>query len=145
MSVLKGPSAKGTMSRAPSATEHEVGFVDSFIARDKRERWRTFLASERRRSEITDRLNHNPDLDESTVFWLKDVDLLKRLKAEGAPETVYIISDEPELDRSLMSLADAVEAVQRACFGSVISCLPGILACYRGECGEGSAVLRKKT
>jgi hypothetical protein len=54
------------------------------------------------------------------------------------------MSDEPEIDGSEMPLGDAVNAAEHGYWGTIIGCIPGKLAYYRGERGGRRLLLEKR-
>ena len=116
------------MKRDEHAIEHETAFVQSFIMRERRERYLTKLASRKKRRTFLDHLNHQ---------FRRDLDA--RFIAYGArtwPNNVnqcYILADEVQFDGKLLSSSEAADAVSSACFGIVVSFVPGKLACYKDE------------
>jgi hypothetical protein len=110
------------------ATEHETGFVRSFIIPARTDRYLSKLSSSKHRGAFLDRLNHQllDDLDNRYVSsaprpWPSEVDMC------------YVIADEREYDGQLMSATEAKKIVDAAYFGIVVSFVPGKLVCYKGE------------
>jgi hypothetical protein len=106
---------------------HVEGFVDAFVDPVKRERYRSFLSSPKRRFRITNRLNHHVHSD-----------LMVRLIVETPPrysphQLAYLISDHRELDDSFLEAEKAVESLQSAHFGSVASIIPGVPIAVKPE------------
>jgi hypothetical protein len=125
--------------------KHESKTIDTFIAKEKRERYRFFLDNPKKRKRFLDCLNHNPCLDVRRVQELpSNADVLSILREHGSPERVYVISDNVELDGMTLPLEEAVEETEYQEWGTIISCIPGRLAYYRGEWGEGRALLETK-
>ena len=124
---------------------HEDKTVLSFIMKEKRHRYHYILNTPKKRSKGLDRLNHCDDFVEKYIEWLSsNTDIVKILQKEGSPKQVYLISDDSELDGTMLPLAEAVEAVDMCGWGTIVSCIPGELAYYYDECGKRRAVLRKK-
>jgi hypothetical protein len=119
-----------------SISEHEEAFVNAFIVREKRQRYRDFLAGPRRRK-VLSRLNHVLDLDERFSTRLHDTHpasaLLKTLRDRGAGRECYLIAENSDLDQRIMTLEDAIEEVSVEDSGVVVSCTPGRLALYKAE------------
>ena len=119
--------------------EHEAG-IARFVVKTKRERVEALLASRRRRSDLLSELPHFRDWDPRAVVPLPSSrgssdDILRELRARGAPDSAYIIAFSPAFDAKVMSLPDAVNAVvqSRPSGGVVISCIPGQLAYWESE------------
>jgi hypothetical protein len=118
--------------------------IGAFIARDRRVRWLDALASPTRRSKFLDRLNHCRDFDERYATALdSNVDVVAILRALGAPETCYVISDSPDLDGRELPISQAVMEVEQHGWGTLVCCLPGRLAYFYGENGEQRLLLQR--
>jgi len=123
---------------------HEEALIRAFIAPPRRPRWLESLRSPRRRDHFLDRLNHCRDVDERYSTALpSNADVVAILKAHGAPATCYVLSATASLDGREMSLAEAVTQAELGGWGTLISCLPGILAYYYDECGERRMLLKR--
>ena len=111
------------------AIEHEAAFVNAFIDRKRRERYRAMLASRKKRGAFLDRLNHRftDDLDDRYVC------ASPTLTIPAADKLCYIIASEDQYDGKVVSVSEATEILRAAHFGVVISYLPGSLAAYRDE------------
>jgi hypothetical protein len=108
--------------------DHETAFVQTFIRRERRDRWLSKLSLSKHRRSFLDRLNHSfrDDLDERFIsvesrVWPVDI------------ERCYMIADESEYDGRHVTSAEAADAVSSATFGIVVSFVPGMLACYKDE------------
>ena len=131
--------------------EQEIAFVEAFIASNRRERYKMFLANRKKRQEILNRLNHNVwDFDPAimrpvTNQLLGGKTLEEFLIAHGAKreENVYILSDNSELDGLYLPLEKAIAEIYRKDFASVACCVKGKLAFYRPEAPGDGYVLAK--
>lgn len=123
--------------------ESEVAFVNTFIAKDKRERWLTLLASEKGRAKQVDRLAHVFDKDLDPRFsYDKDTPppnvaaevqkLLLRWTGPNSKERCYVIANNSEVDGTVMRLTEA-EQDERLTFGAIIILIPDKLAFYHTE------------
>lgn len=108
--------------------DHETAFVQTFIRRERRDRWLSKLSSRKHRRSFLDRLNHRflDDVDERFMFvesraWPADI------------ERCYMIAHESEYDGKHVTSAEAADAVSSATSGIVVSFVPGMLACYKDE------------
>src|SRR5947207_181397 len=61
------------------------------------------------------------------------VKIEKLLRVKGAPAACWLVSERSGWDGGQLPLADALEAVVGAGFGTVISCIPGRLGYFEGE------------
>jgi len=121
----------------------EATFVNTFIARDLRERWRTRLAPAKTRCKQLNRLAHTfiDDLDPQYVY---DKDnppahvatqlqpVLTNWKRAQPRQLCYIIALSSERDGQMMSLPEA-EADFQLTFGAIIIIIPDTLAYYHTE------------
>jgi len=115
--------------------------IRAFVVAERRPRYLEQLGAPERRAPFLDqRLNHCRDLDERFATPASNVtaDDLLRL---GAPETCRVISSARELDGREMPLSEALDEVRFHGWGTIICCIPGRLAYYRGETGEREFIL----
>ena len=92
---------------------HEEQFVRAFIIPEKRARYLSLLESERGRSKLLDGFNHCHDLDPRFAKPIPPNQQSARsietiLRHKGAPDTCYVMSDNPQIDSREMSLSDAL-------------------------------------
>jgi hypothetical protein len=124
----------------------EEVIVQAFIAPHRRSRWLSSLVSAKRRRKFLDCLNHCADLDTRYARPLAaNADVVTVLRSLGAPATCYVVSDTAALDGREMPLAEAVAAAELAGWGTLISCIPGRLACYIDEAGSRRRLLLVRT
>jgi|SRR5579871_2142987 len=121
-------------------TKQEAAFVESFIISEKRERYKALLANPKKRQDILERLNHTLDFipalaQEVLPAQRHTASLVALLKQHGvkATQNVYILSDVQELDGISLPLMEALDAVHKGMFGSIICCIAGELAYYKPE------------
>lgn len=118
--------------------EHEQKLVKSFILPARQSRYLELFAKPKRRNDVTRSLAHFKHLDERYAVPIapreqNPSDLLRILKAKGAPERCYVTSEDDDLDGKEMSLAGALEAVVGYDMGTFLSCIPGKLAYFEDE------------
>lgn len=129
--------------------EIEVAFVNAFVVRDKRERYRGFLAG-KRRSKVLDSLYHWDDYYSGRVVAIPPAcqtraDILSKLSELGAPALCYAISNDRDLDARKMSLEEALrDVVGNGEHGTILSCIPGRLAYYEGQDPENRFILHRR-
>ena len=111
--------------------ETEETFVRTFIARDRRDRWLSFLPSEKNRGKLLRRLAHSleVDLDARFVFDKDepppDVNaevqkVLAGWKKANPKQLCYIITNGPDAkDGQMMNLTEAEESLGLT-YGSII-------------------------
>ncbi len=124
----------------------EAKFVDTFISKVRRPRYKEALNSPKNRYKILDRLNHGPDLDFSRGRALSGNQasaepLLERLRSLRVEPHCWLISDDPELDGVLMPLQEVAKRTLSADWGTVMICPPKPVAVYRPEASEKSLYL----
>jgi hypothetical protein len=123
---------------------HEEATIRAFFNPQRRLRWLESLASPKRRCKILDTLNHCRDLDHRFATKVSSkTDVVNELKFHGAPESCYILSSTLGLDGRQMELSEAISQTELAGWGTIISCIPGQLAYYYGECGELRVLLTR--
>lgn len=142
------------VSGLPTAWHHEQG-LGRFLLPHRRERWQDGLAAGgRRREKVTARLWHLMGRGDVDPAFVTSIDcsgtapvfrerLLGLLREMGAPQTVYLISDDPDLDRRFLPLSTAVEDVCAWGAVAIVSCVPGELALYVDEIVDDSVLLRR--
>ncbi len=77
---------------------------------------------------FNDRYKHKIESSKDTVE-----NILATLRSKKAPDTCYVISADPELDRKIMTLEDALHKIHCYTMGSIICCIPGKLLYYEEE------------
>jgi len=116
---------------------HEQEFVRSFIQKERRERCSFLLSHPSRRRRFTAELAHFKWLDERFASpvpgSLTAVELLSLLKRNGAGPNVWVISEDRSIDGRALPLEEAIDSIWGGSMGSVLSCIPGRLAFFRGE------------
>ena len=118
---------------------HEEGLIRSFFLKDRQERCALLLSDQRRRRRFTDELAHFKWLDErfaksipaSTAHTAAE--LIALLRSKGAGKTVWVISEDAAIDGREMPLEEAMKGTWGGCMGTILSCVPGKLAFFRGE------------
>jgi hypothetical protein len=124
---------------------HDGAIIAAFIKKERRARWSLSLGDSTRRPAFLDRLNHCDELDERCCTWLEsNVDIAELLTKAGAPRDCYVVSSAAELDGRVMALRDALDAVPRHGWGTIVSCIPGRLAYYYDEEGVRRCILKLK-
>ena len=125
---------------------HEEATIRAFVSPSRRERWLGLLASAKRRRSFLGRLNHCRDIDERYATPVpSSANIAAVLRSHGAPETCYVLSDIPTIDGRELPLDEAIDQVESAMWGTLISCVPGRLAYYYDECGARRWLLQRST
>lgn len=123
--------------------EHEEKFIEAFIVKEKRARYRLFMDNPKRRSKFLDCLNHNHDLEMRFASELPDnANIVEILRKHGSPQSVYVISPDDDLDGNVFSLQDILVELTFG-GGAFISCIPGRLGLYYSEDIEANFLLKR--
>ena len=126
---------------------HEYAFVDSFILQNKRKRSIGLLDKERRA--FLKQLYHFRNFD---LKYLTRIDnkkqepesILDLLRSRSAGKNCYLFSAHDALDQKKVNLEEALKVVVGYYGGTIISCLPGVLAYYEGEDRNERYILHKE-
>jgi hypothetical protein len=146
MSVGGHLAARKGLKKMSNQVDHEVAFINTFVARDHRERYLMKLKKPEHRRKFLDVLNHSLlyiDALATPMPRLGKTDVETLLRERGAGDLCHIISAVPELDGLELPLREALDRVHRVFPGSVICCLPGRLAYYKAEDSD-SIILEKR-
>src|SRR5262245_56664858 len=124
---------------------HEEAMVRAFIAPARRARWLDLLGSTKRRRLFLHRLNHCRDIDERYATPLpSNANVVAILRSRGAPSTCFVVSDCKEIDARELPLVEAINQVESCPWGTLVSCLPGLLAYYQDEAGTRRRLLLER-
>jgi hypothetical protein len=125
---------------------HEEAMVLAFIAPARRARWLDLLGSAKRRRRFLNGLNHCRDFDERYATPLpSNTDVIAVLRSRGAPSTCFVVSDCADIDAQELPLVEAIEQVQSCDWGTLVSCVPGLLAYYQDEAGTRRRLLLERS
>ena len=118
--------------------EQEEDFIQTFIVKDKRERYRQMMAGPKSRRKILQRLYHTLDTVPERTAMIAGGDHFPEtveamLRRRGAGATCYLIAPDPELDQREMPLREAVDLLINEDNVAVACCVPGRLAYYKAE------------
>ena len=131
----------------PLINEHEIGFVSSFIIRERMERYLSLLGNPKRRGKVLNRLNHSQDVDLSLARHVPPgctgESLKMLLEQMGAGEACYVIADASEMDGQTLPLREALWRASVHGFGVLLSCVPGRLCFYKPESPTCGFILEK--
>jgi len=122
---------------------HEQAFVESFVKRERRERVLLCLANPRKRRKFVHEFAHHgtyilaPECLRSIKPSLQHPDSIYAiLSGLGASDTCHLISEDSNLDGEDMELLEALKQIVGRGMGTIISCLPGLVAYFEGELRE---------
>jgi hypothetical protein len=117
---------------------HEHSLIAAFVKRNKRDRYREILSSERLRHKFTSQLAHFTDFDPtyrvaiaSNKLFVENIAL--ELQKRHSPSIVFAISEDPALDQKELPLLEALRQTVGRGMGTVLSCIPGRLAFVETE------------
>ena len=123
----------------------EVDWIAGLLIQGKRERYRGFLNTPRRRQKFISGLYHFDDFEPSYVLATPPhggpVEIEAALRALGAPDKCYLISTNSLLDQRVLLIGEALPAVSDASNGTIVCCLPGRLAFFQGEVPHNRCIL----
>lgn len=118
---------------------HEEQFVRAFIQKQRRERAAFLLSDPKRRRQFTEKLAHFRWFDERFATRLTPslahsaADIVSLLRSKGAGPMVWVISEIRDLDGQALPIHEGTTAIYGQLRGSVLLCIPGKLAFFRGE------------
>jgi len=127
---------------------HAAAVIRAFVAPERQERLLGLIASDRGRDKLRRQLAHFAALDvrfaqRITATEQTPADILRLLRANGAPPTCVLLAEDRVLDGRELLLEDALRAVVGQGMGAFLSCVPGRLAYYEGENAGERYVLRR--
>jgi hypothetical protein len=117
---------------------HEMALVAAFIKRNKRDRYREFLSVPRLRHRFICELSHFKDFDPKYRVAIRSnrqsaTNVSIELKKRRSPDIVYAISEFGALDQKEMLLTEALQEILGRGMGTILCCIPGILAFVETE------------
>lgn len=112
--------------------------LSAFVAAKKKERWVELAGSPRGREKLRAGLPHFSDWNARSVHrFTADkqtcASVAEALRSNGAPEIAYVVSASRDLDGACLTLDHALRETVGRSNGTVVSCIPGVLAFYEGE------------
>ncbi len=132
-----------------AAAKEEEAMVRAFVIPSRRERLLEQLRNPKRRNKATGSLDHFRHLDSRRVVLVPGVStpavLERLLRKRGAGGTCHVISSNPRVDGRRMPLGEALRQVVGRGYGSLLSCVPGVLGYLEGEGPDDRCILAKAT
>ena len=119
--------------------QHEQATIQSFIQMERQERCLFLLSHPARRRDFTRQLAHFKWLDPR---WAAPIppkvahtadQIATLLRQKRAGNSVWAISEDPSMDAREFPLEKAVKEIWGGNKGTILSCIPGKLAFFRGE------------
>ncbi len=129
-------------SASDNAMRHEAAFIQAFVRRDLRNRYRTLLSNPKKRGKITNRFCHEFDFVRHLAEQIERVPNCSNLLKEcGAGPSAVLIGGTNEIDGREFTLEAAVERAMGYGGGVIVSCIPGRLALLIQEFPPGDLFL----
>ena len=127
----------------------EIEIIRAFVVSSRRDRLLELLAKPKRRRDVTTTLAHFRHLDPRWVVDLRPSEqdregIQRALRSRGAPDACYLISENRELDGQRLQLAEALDRIIGAGMGTLVSCIPGVLAFFEGEGPSDRCILERR-
>jgi hypothetical protein len=128
---------------------HVRGFVRAFIQRSRQDRCLFLLEHPKRRRDFTKELAHFKWLEER---YSRPVPsnransahgMVSLLRQKGASATVWIISEDPKIDATELPLDEAMKQAWGSSMETILTCVPGKLAFFRGEEMKSERILER--
>ena len=118
--------------------EHEEALIRAFILPQRQSRYLELLPKPKRRKDVTRELAHFKHVDMRFAVQIPPSQrgcsgILRILKAKGAPDICYAISEDDELDGKELPLSESLKKIVGYGMGTFLSCLPGRLAYFEDE------------
>jgi len=129
--------------------EREIEIVNTFLIRAKRERYVEFLSSKKGRTKFLEKLYHFADFDPTCLAELSGLSnsadgLVAELRSRGATGQCYVMSVSEELDGVTRPIEDVIREVFASVEGTIVCCVPGMLAYYEGEAPNNRFILHRQ-
>lgn len=126
----------------------EESLIRAFVMPVRRSRLIDFLASPKRRRKATSGLDHFTDLDTRWVVRLtgdtSPTTLERELRRRGAGDSCHVVSSNPAIDGQRLPLGEALGKVVGLGSGTLLSCVPGVLAYFEGEGPSDRCILARR-
>ena len=127
---------------------YEKGIINTFIVKNKRNRYLEFIQKPKTRNKFIDLLYHFNDLDPEVMVNIPNDqqhanNILEILKRKGAPDKCYVVSTDDEIDGRIIILSEVLSYIVGSFGGAIISCIPGRLGYYEGEHHGDRCILEK--
>ena len=127
---------------------HEALFVRSFVTEAKQKRFLQLLSSKKGRAKLRQNLAHYVSFQEKFAKPIpasaQSVEaILQLLGRKNAPNACYVISESDDLDGRNLELSEVIKKTVGAGMGTIVSCIPGVLAYFEGKKPATRIVLEK--
>ena len=127
----------------------EYVFVQTYIRKEKRDRYLQFLKGGKHRQKILDLLNHSLDYDpvfasELDHSFCTQEGLVKFMQSRGSRDNdCHLMADGHRLDGQSVALGDAVDALLNHYWGTLVICGEPTIAIYKSEAPSRLVLLSK--
>lgn len=122
---------------------NEEILISLAIDRAQLSKYHDLPKASKKRTRMLAKLNHKPPLDMRRTEWFSSFSkALQTIHVEPTAE-VYLLSSASEIDGRIMIFREAIEAVLRAGWGTIIGVSPS-LAIWYGEQGQRGAIIKKE-
>ena len=127
----------------------EEPLINSFVLRERRERMLEFHSNPKRRAKATAALAHFADLDPRWVVALRSDEqtpsaIERTLRQLGAGDLCHVVSENHAIDGKRLPLKSALDQVVGQGMGTLLSCVPGVLAYFEGEGPSERCILARR-
>ena len=127
---------------------HEEG-LRRFLLLARRARFVELLRSPKGRKKLCSALQHFRWLDDRFVRCIPPRaqtpdGILHLLCVSGAPDRCHVLSEDPAIDGRELDLAEVLSRIVGMGAGTLVSCIPGMLAYYEGEGPEDRCILERE-
>jgi hypothetical protein len=131
-----------------SSTDWQIETISAFVIKQKRDRYIEKISSTKKRRELVKSLAHFSDFDPRFIVRIAPssqhaLNIESLLRAKGAPETCFAISEMTSIDSKFVSLADALKSTIGYQMGTILCCIPGRVAFFENE--DSRFILERKS
>ncbi len=121
--------------------QHEIGFIRSFVVKNKQDRFIGFVKSKRRRNAFSSALDHPNFISKEYAEEILSVDqnpdgIAAILRRKSKKERGFVISANATVNQKDMLIEDALESIVGQGYGAILSIISGRLAYFEDEEGD---------
>lgn len=109
---------------------HEIEFIKSFVIKNKQERYLSFVQSKNNYNKFLEILNHRIINEIEKKYISNQADIKQLLNNISI---CYIISDQKDYNKKELPVIEALNIINKAHYGTIISFIPGEVACLKLE------------
>lgn len=120
---------------------HEIGFIRSFVTKNKQDRFIGFVRSKKHRGEFASELDHPNFISLRFAKEIAPVDqnpdsIATILRRKTKRDRCFVISTNESINQKHMLIEDALENTVGHSYGTILSIIPGRLAYFEDEDGD---------